>query len=171
MCVENNCWKFHLIAMAGLSKTERERAFGMLLAGTSKTDAARAVGCIRATVHAQWNRHNQTGRPDGRPRHGAPRSAKLRKDRLILISHLCNRHLTTASTCRTLFRGRVSSKTVSTAYFRIESRFNWSLFTMAKQEHGKDHLTIWQTDVFSCGIDLVGILGSWIRYVVIKKVV
>lgn len=98
--------------MARLTNAERERAIGMILAGTSKIDIARLFGCSHVTIHALWNRYQQTGSVADRQRPGRPRVTTPREDRRIRLTHLRNRYQTARSTSRILFGGRVSEKTV-----------------------------------------------------------
>ena len=98
--------------MGRLTNAERERAVGMILAGTSKVNIARLFGCSHVTIHALWNRYQQTGSVADRQRPGHPRVTTPRDDRRIRLTHLRNRFQTARATSRTLFGGRVSEKTI-----------------------------------------------------------
>ena len=72
----------------------------MLAAGTTVTRVARLFGCCRATIHNLGRRYNQTGDTADAPRSGRPKATTPRQDRMITLTHLCNRFQPATVTAR-----------------------------------------------------------------------
>ena len=100
--------------MPRLTKTERERAVGMLESRVAVSVVARRFNCSLQTIYNLQERVQRTGSTSDRPRSGQPRVTTHRQDAYIRQMHLRNRFQTTTSTARQVAgrRGQVSASTV-----------------------------------------------------------
>lgn len=101
--------------MARLSQIERERAIGMLTSGMTQRRVARTLGVHVSTISRLWNRYNETGHTEDRPRAPRSRVTTPQQDRHIRLQHLRNRFLpatVTAAQTRGRRQDRISDQTV-----------------------------------------------------------
>lgn len=86
-----------------LSAEDRGRALAWLDDGISGRAVSRRLGVSHSVVQRLWERFQNTGSTDHRPRSGRPRATGRRDDRFLLLSALRNRTIT-AQRLRTEFR-------------------------------------------------------------------
>ena len=84
--------------MPRLSNDERNRAVTKLLQGATQQEVVTALGVHQTTVHRLQGRLVQFGNTNDRPRSGRPRVTTARQDRLMRLTHLCNRTRTAVET-------------------------------------------------------------------------
>jgi transposase len=99
--------------MPRLDPATRNIVIGRLQAGQSQNEVARTVNVDQSTIFRLWNRFQQAGSSNDRPRSGRLRKRTPGKDRYIRFFHLRNRTVS-ASTIAVGIPGlrRMSSQTV-----------------------------------------------------------
>jgi transposase len=98
---------------AKVGPATRNIVIGRLQAGQSQNEVARTLNVNQSTTSRQWNRFQQTGSSNDRPRSGRPRITIPGQHRYIRVLHLRNRTVS-ASTTAVGIPGlrRISSQTV-----------------------------------------------------------
>ena len=77
--------------MPRLDAATRNIAIGRIQAGESQNVVARDYNVHRSTISRLWQRYQQQGTTDDRPRSGRPRVTTAAQDRYIRLLHLRNR--------------------------------------------------------------------------------
>ena len=85
-------------AMPRLDPATRNNAIGRLQGGQSQTEVDRQFKVHQSSILHLWQRLNQTGSAEDRPRSGSPRISAPAQDRYILLFHLRNRTVTATTT-------------------------------------------------------------------------
>ena len=100
-------------AMPRLDPATRNNVIGRLQGGQSQTEVDRQFKVHQCSILHLWQRLNQTGSAEDRPRSGSPRISAPAQDRYILLFHLRNRTVT-ATTTAAWIPGirRISAQTV-----------------------------------------------------------
>ena len=81
-----------------LDPTTRNVGIGRFQAGQSQNDVARTLNVNLSTISRLWNRLQQTGSSNDRPRSGRPCITTPGKDRYIWVFHLRNRTVFASTT-------------------------------------------------------------------------